>query len=100
MERDRPPFQVVMPSLLTKDTRPPPPKARPLSVQDAWRFTPLTTSPLQPIDNLSIPSLAAFNSNAALVSKAERGSATAFKYSPTIREGLQKLLNPGELAEM
>jgi hypothetical protein len=100
MDGDRPPFQVVIPSLLTKDTRPAPPKPRPLSVDEAWRFTPLTTSPLQPSDLLVVPSLAAYNRNGRIVSKADRAAAVGIKYTPAVEQALQTLLNPAELAEM
>ena len=100
MEGDPPPFQVVIPSLLTGDTRPPPPKFRPLSVDEAWRYTPLTTSPLPPSGQLPIPSLAAFNRNARIVSKAERSIVGPIKYTPAVDEALKRLLNPDDLAEM
>lgn len=100
MEGDPPPFQVVIPSLLTRETRPPPPKFKPLSVDEAWRYTPLTTDPLPPSDQFPVPSLAAFNRNARIVSKAERSTAAAIKYTSAVDEALKTLLNPDDLAEM
>lgn len=74
-------------------------KPKLLSIEEAWKFTPLTFSPIQPATSLPVPNLAAFNRNGQLATKAER-SIAAQKPAPALLEGLQDLLRPDELAEM
>lgn len=100
MEGDRPPFQVVVPARSTEDRRQLPPIQGVLSVEAAWKFTPLTISPQQPHNHFVIPSLAPFNRNAHVATKAERNAAAKVEVTPALRKGLQNLLKPDELAEM
>lgn len=118
MEGDRPRFQVIVPSNPTPNSKPHsnststsvsnstdprrqlPPLKGILSVEAAWKFTPLTTSPQQPHNHLVVPSLASFSSNAQVATKAERNAAAKAEVTPALRQGLLNLLKPDELAEM
>ncbi|RMZ84838.1 hypothetical protein DV737_g999, partial [Chaetothyriales sp. CBS 132003] len=90
---DQPPaFEVSVPS------KPPPP--RPLSVNEAFRFTPLTASPLRASDAIALPTLRRRNLAAPLVSQADRKALARFHPSPHTQGQVFEWLDPSQLAEI
>jgi hypothetical protein len=73
---------------------------RPLAFSEAFRFTPLTTSPLQPSDQIPLPSIGSQSQNVRLASPAERKYVAGLAITPKIHGELQRLLQPGRLSEL
>ena len=72
---------------------------RPLSFAEAFRFTPLTTSPLQPSDQITLPKIGAGSQYAPLASGADCKAVAGIKITPKVHEDLQNLLQPHALSE-
>jgi cohesin loading factor subunit SCC2 len=88
-------FQIVIPSQQTVNRSP-----RPLSVQEALRYTPLTTSPLPASDVLPIPQLSTRHANGSLLTHAERKSVALLESNRHVKqEAAQSWLRADDLPE-
>lgn len=72
---------------------------RPLSFSEAFRFTPLTTSPLQPSDQLPLPVVGHRSHHVSLASDEDRKALANIQITPEVQEQMQKLLQPNTLSE-
>jgi hypothetical protein len=73
---------------------------RPLAFSEAFRFTPLTTSPLQPSDQIPLPSVGSHSQDVRLANPAERKYVAGLDITPKVHGELQRLLHPGRLSEL
>ncbi|RMZ76030.1 hypothetical protein DV738_g5182, partial [Chaetothyriales sp. CBS 135597] len=98
---DQPAFHVSVPS---KPSQKAPsnggPVPRPLSVSEAFRFTPLTTSPLHASDTIPIPTFRTRNLAAPLVSQADRKSLARVEPNANAKRQVFEWLDPSQLAEI
>ena len=73
---------------------------RPLAFSEAFKFTPLTTSPLQPSDQIPLPSVGASGRDLRLASQSERKAVASIKITSDVQDQLQRLLQPRDLSEL
>lgn len=92
----KPPFEVVIGPTSTKDQS----TYGTLTVEQALQYTPLITSPLQPSDQIPLPSISQQNSHVPLVSPRDRKAISQTPYDSEVQKKVQKLLRAEGLAEM
>ena len=73
---------------------------RPLAFGEALKFTPLTTSPLQPSDQIPLPAIEAGGHRVLLASEKDKKSVAGVKLTPDVQNELRRLLQPKELSEL
>lgn len=73
---------------------------RPLSFGEALKFTPLTTSPLQPSDQIPLPAIQAGGHRVLLVTEKDKKAVTGVKLTSDVQNELQRLLQPKDLSEL
>jgi hypothetical protein len=73
---------------------------RPLAFAEALKFTPLTTSPLQPSDQISLPLIEAGGQRVQLATEKDKKSVAGVKLTSDVQNELRRLLQPKELSEL
>ncbi|KPI35490.1 Protein rad9 [Cyphellophora attinorum] len=83
----------------SKEQAPLPPYRRPLTFAEALRFTPLTTSPLQPSDQIPLPRVGHQSQHVPFTSAVDRKVVAGIKITPKVHDELQRLLEAQSLSE-
>lgn len=73
---------------------------RPLAFGEALKFTPMTTSPLHPSDQIPLPAVEPAGHRVSLTSQADKKSVAGIKITPDVQSELRHLLRPKDLSEL
>lgn len=76
------------------------PFIRPLAFGEALKFTPLTTSPLQPSDQIPLPVIDAGAHRVQLANEIDRKTVAGLKLTQDVQSELHHLLQPKSLSEL
>ena len=73
---------------------------RPLAFGEALKFTPMTTSPLHPSDQIPLPAVQAAGHRVSLAGQSERKAVGSIKVTADVQKELQHLLRAKDLSEL
>lgn len=73
---------------------------RPLAFSEALKFTPMTTSPLHPSDQIPLPAVEPAAHRVSLASQSGRKAVAALKITPDVQNELRHLLQAKDLSEL
>lgn len=73
---------------------------RPLAFGEALKFTPMTTSPLHPSDQIPLPAVEPAGHRVSLTSQSDKKAVAGIKITPDVQNELRHLLRPKDLSEL